>query len=78
MATGHLLAAWPEAQVPDLAGSWTIDPALMLARRTEQALTHIRHDEAAWERVQKEVANDATALQSALGGRSLQTYIENQ
>jgi uncharacterized protein (TIGR02680 family) len=75
-ATGLLLAAWPEAQVPGLAGSWTIDPALTLARRTEQALTHIRHDEAAWERVQKEVANDATALQGALSGRSLQTYIE--
>ena len=75
-ATGLLLAAWPEAPVPDLAGSWTIDPALTLARRTEQALTDIRHDEAAWERVQKEVANDATALQAALSGRRLQTYIE--
>src|SRR5262249_57391321 len=75
-ATGLLLAAWPEAPVPDLAISWTIDPALTLARRAEQALTDIRHDEAAWERVQKEVANDATALQAALSGRSLQTSIE--
>jgi uncharacterized protein (TIGR02680 family) len=75
-ATGLLLAAWPDAPVPDLAGSWTIDPALTLARRTEQALTDVRHDDTAWERVQKEVANDATALQGALSGRSLQTYIE--
>jgi uncharacterized protein (TIGR02680 family) len=74
--TGLLLAAWPEAQVPDLAGSWTIDPALTLARRTEQALVDIKHDEAAWERVQKEVTNDATALQTSLSGRSLQTYME--
>jgi uncharacterized protein (TIGR02680 family) len=75
-ATGLLLAAWPEAPVPDLAAGWTIDPALTLARRAEQALADVRHDEATWERAQKEVANDATALQGALSGRSLQTYIE--
>jgi hypothetical protein len=48
-ATGLLLAAWPDTPVPDLAGNWTIDPALTLARRTEQALTDIRHDDAAWD-----------------------------
>ena len=73
-ATGLLLAAWPEATVPDLTGSWTIDPALTLARRTEQALTDVRHDDAAWERVQKEVAGDATDLQRALNARSHQAH----
>jgi uncharacterized protein (TIGR02680 family) len=76
-ATGLLLAAWPEATVPDLTGSWTIDPALTLARRTEQALTDVRHDDAAWERVQKEVAGDATDLQRALNARSHQAHVES-
>jgi uncharacterized protein (TIGR02680 family) len=74
-ATGLLLAAWPEAPVPDLAATWTIDPALTLARRTEQALSDIRHDDAAWERVQKEVAGDATELQRALNARGQQAHV---
>jgi uncharacterized protein (TIGR02680 family) len=76
-ATGLLLAAWPEAPVPDLAGSWTIDPALTLARRTEQALTDIRHDDAAWDRVQKDVAGDANDLQRALNARGHQAHVES-
>jgi uncharacterized protein (TIGR02680 family) len=75
-ATGLLLAAWPEAPLPDAAGDWTIDPALTLARRTEQALSNIRHDDDAWARVQKEVAGDFTELQRALSARGHRAQAE--
>ena len=75
-STGLLLAAWPEAPLPDMAGGWTIDPALTLARRTEQALSDIKHDDEAWARVQKEVAGDFTELQRALSARGHQAQAE--
>ena len=76
-ATGLLLAAWPEAPVPDIGGTWTIDPALTLARRTEQALVEIRHDEEAWGRVQKEIMGDYAELQRALSARGHQAQAES-
>jgi uncharacterized protein (TIGR02680 family) len=75
-ATGLLLAAWPNAPLPDVEGGWTIDPALTLARRTEQALSEIRHDDEAWARVQKEVAGDFMELQRALSARGHQAQAE--
>ena len=76
-ATGLLLAAWPDAQLPDLAGSWTIDPALTLARRSEQALSGIRHDDDAWGRLQKEIHSDVSELQRALSARGHQAQVES-
>lgn len=76
VATGLLLAAWPNASAPDVEGGWTIDPALTLARRTEQALSSIKHDDEAWARVQKEVAGDFTELQRALSARGHQAQAE--
>ena len=75
-ATGLLLAAWPDAPLPDVEGDWTIDPALTLARRTEQALSEIKHDDEAWARVQKEVAGDFMELQRALSARGHQAQAE--
>lgn len=75
-ATGLLLAAWPDAPLPDVEGGWTIDPALTLARRTEQALSEIKHDDEAWARVQKEVAGDFMELQRALSARGHQAQAE--
>jgi uncharacterized protein (TIGR02680 family) len=75
-AEGLLLAAWPDAPIPDVTASWTIDPALTLARRTEQALAEIRHDDDAWARVQKEVVGDFTELQRALSARGHQAQAE--
>jgi uncharacterized protein (TIGR02680 family) len=51
----------PEAQVP-----WTIDPALALARRVEQALTHLDDGEERWARAQQRVTEDLQLLQRAL------------
>jgi uncharacterized protein (TIGR02680 family) len=45
---------------------WTIDPALTLARRAEQALSKLDDNEDAWARVQKQVGEDLTELQTAL------------
>lgn len=75
-AAGLLLSAWPEAPLPDGDGDWTIDPALTLARRTEQALSAISHDDIAWARVQKEVTTDLTQMQSALSARGHQARAE--
>lgn len=73
VATGMLASALPEATIPDLASPWTIDPALNLARRVEQALANVNDDDATWARVQKEVTSDLNELQgelSSLGERA--------
>ncbi len=69
-ASTLLHSALPDIDVPDLQGSWTIDPALGLARRIEQALTHIDDDETGWSRMQQRISEDLQELQrtlSALG-----------
>jgi uncharacterized protein (TIGR02680 family) len=65
-ATGLLSVALPQAAVPDLGSPWTIDPALTLARRAEQALVEIKDDDDARERVQRQLAEELTELQRAL------------
>jgi uncharacterized protein (TIGR02680 family) len=65
-ATGLLLAAWPNAELPNVLEPWTIDPALGLARRAEQALSALKDDDDAWTRVQREITGDLTELQRAL------------
>jgi uncharacterized protein (TIGR02680 family) len=45
---------------------WTIDPALTLARRAEQALSDLKHDDEAWSRVQKQMNDEFAELQRAL------------
>lgn len=73
VATGMLASALPETTIPDLASPWTIDPALNLARRVEQALANVNDDDATWAKVQKEVTSDLNELQgelSALGERA--------
>ena len=69
-ASSLLSSALPDIELPDLRSAWTIDPALTLARRIEQALAHIADDEASWTRVQRQIAEDLQELQrvlSALG-----------
>lgn len=65
-ATGLLQAAWPEAELPDGAQPWTIEPALALARRTEQALAQVRDDDEAWARIQNQISHDYSELGRAL------------
>lgn len=66
VASGLLLSAWPAAEIPDLTIPWTIDPALTLARRAEQALSDVRDDDEAWGRAQRFVSEDFTLLQRSL------------
>src|SRR5205823_1284349 len=71
---GLLSAALPDLEVPDLSSPWTIDPALTLARRAEQALSGLKDDDEAWTRVQRQIGEDLTELQrslSALGHQAL-------
>jgi uncharacterized protein (TIGR02680 family) len=61
--SGLLASALPELPIPDSGTAWTIDPALQLARRVEQALAHISDDDATWSRIQRQVSEDLTELQ---------------
>jgi len=65
-ATGLLSAALPRAELPDMTGSWTIDPALTLARRAEQALVALKDDDEAWTRVQGQMREELAELQRAM------------
>jgi predicted nucleic acid-binding Zn-ribbon protein len=66
-ATGLLPAAIPDIELPEMRVPWTIDPALMLARRTEQALAERRDDDETWSRVQRQMNDEYAELQRALG-----------
>ena len=71
--TGLLSSALPQVELPDLSAAWTIDPALTLARRIEQALSDLRDDDETWGRVQRQINEELTELQralSALGHRA--------
>jgi uncharacterized protein (TIGR02680 family) len=76
VGTGLLSAALPDIELPDLASSWTIDPALTLARRVEQALTDRNDSDEAWARIQRQVSEDFTELQRALTALGHQTQAE--
>ncbi|MDP1651003.1 MAG: TIGR02680 family protein, partial [Rubrivivax sp.] len=65
-STGLLQAAWTEAELPDLAQPWTIEPALALARRTEQTLAHVQDDDESWARIQNQISHDYSELGRAL------------
>jgi len=71
-----LSSALPEIELPDLRSAWTIDPALTLARRIEQALAHIQDDEAGWTRVQRQITEDLQELQRALSALGHQAPAE--
>ena len=71
-----LSSALPDIELPDLCSAWTIDPALTLARRIEQALAHIQDDEAGWTRVQRQITEDLQELQRALSALGHQAPAE--
>lgn len=75
-ATGLLATALPDAEQPPLTQAWTIEPALTLARRAEQALAHVKDDDEAWSRVQSQVSHDYTELGRALTALSHQAQAE--
>ncbi len=75
-ATGLLASAMPDADIPDLRTPWTIEPALTLARRTEQQLANVKDDDDAWTRVQSQVSQDYGELGRALAALSHQAQAE--
>ncbi len=75
-ATGLLEIALPDAELPPQAAPWTIEPALALARRAEQALLQVKDDDDAWNRVQNLVSQDYTELGRALAALSHRAQAE--
>jgi uncharacterized protein (TIGR02680 family) len=75
-ATGLLSTALPDAEPPAQNLPWTIEPALALARRTEQALLNVKDDDDAWTRVQSQISQDYTELGRALAALSHQAQAE--
>lgn len=75
-ATGLLAIALPAIEAPPLHTPWTIEPALVLARRTEQALVAVKDDDDAWNRVQTQVSQDYTELGRVLAALSHQAQAE--
>jgi uncharacterized protein (TIGR02680 family) len=72
-ASGLLASALPEQELPT---QWSVDPALNLARRIEQALARIDDNEQAWTRVQKQISEDLGELQRGLGALGHQAISE--
>jgi uncharacterized protein (TIGR02680 family) len=78
-ATGLLAVALADSgasDLPDLRIAWTIDPALSLARRTEQILTGVDDGDDAWKRVQQRVNEEFTELHRALSALGQQVQGE--
>ncbi|MPZ30603.1 MAG: TIGR02680 family protein [Rhodospirillales bacterium] len=74
--TGLLSSAMPQLELPDTTAAWTIDPALTLARRIEQALSELGDDDEAWNRVQRQINEELTELQRALSALGHQASAE--
>ena len=75
-STGLLSSALPQIELPDMAAAWTIDPALTLARRIEQALAALKDDDETWSRVQRQINEELTELQRALSALGHQASAE--
>jgi uncharacterized protein (TIGR02680 family) len=73
-ATGLLAVAVPalDSGLP----AWTIDGALGIARRAEQALQEVASDDAEWTRVQNAFSHDYTSLLTALTALGHQAQAE--
>lgn len=75
-ASSLLASALPALELPDTRTPWTIDPALTLARRIEQALAQLADDDASWSRVQRQITEDLQELQRALSALGHQAPAE--
>ena len=75
-ATGLLSSGLSEIELPSLQHPWTIEPALALARRAEQALLAVKDDEVAWARVQRLISEDFTELGRTLTALGHQAQTE--
>lgn len=75
-ASSLLSSALPEVELPDPHTAWTIDPALTLARRAEQALENVADDDASWDTMQRRIGEDLQELQRALSALGHQAPAE--
>jgi uncharacterized protein (TIGR02680 family) len=75
-ASSLLASALPDIVIPDISHPWTIDPALGLARRAEQALTHVVDDDVTWGRIQRQVSEDLAELHRSLNALGHQAAAE--
>ena len=75
-ATDLLSIALPQIDLLDSRGVWTIEPALTLARRAEQALSDVPHDDEAWKRIQSHLSVDYTELSRALSALGHQAQMD--
>ncbi|WP_043769168.1 TIGR02680 family protein [Algiphilus aromaticivorans] len=64
--TGLLAVAVPDLELPQ---RWSVDPAINIARRVEQALENIDAEEDDWNRAQAAVSRDYNALQQSLSAQ---------
>lgn len=66
--TGFIAIAAPDAGNDVSAGiePWGVDAALTLARRAEAALSDVPSEDRDWERIQRDVGQDFTQLQSTM------------
>lgn len=71
-----LASALPDLALPSSDGPWTIESALNVARRAEQALGQVQDDEASWTRVQRQVSEDLVELQRSLSALGHQASAE--
>lgn len=76
VSTGLFSSALPEMDLPDVSVPWTIDPALALARRAEQALVNLKDDDDTWTRIQRQFGDELTGLQTALAALGHQAPAE--
>ena len=65
-ATGLLRIAAPDVEVAERDRPWPIDPTVRLARRMEQALADVTHDDNAWRRQQQGLHDRFQPLQQTL------------
>ncbi|NMG63815.1 TIGR02680 family protein [Azoarcus indigens] len=73
-ASGLMAVAVPDIECPDPAAPWTIEPALTLARRAEQALAGVKADDEDWNRIQNLVSEDFGELLRSLGALGHQAH----
>lgn len=73
-ACGLLAVAMPDIECPDPTVPWTIEPALTLARRTEQLLVGVKAGDDDWNRIQNQISEDYSELLRSLGALGHQAH----
>jgi uncharacterized protein (TIGR02680 family) len=64
--TGLIAVALPDIEVLDHGAEWNVTQALRLAREIEQALSTDADEDARWQRLQRQVTDELSALADAL------------